>query len=165
MISYSDDGFLLIEYENVDQIFKVMDIFKRFGNFSNLEINCDKADVYSIDFSFNNEEKSQLLNYGFKDEKILDENHCLTCLGHKIKPSNLKESARSQLNETIEDTKVTASAYNRNITLQGRKLIANSLMLSRLYAFSPACHFSKGDFSELQKIIDSFVLKKKISSG
>ena len=38
-------------------------------------------------------------------------------------------------------------------------------MLSRLYAFSPACHFSKGDFLELQKIIDSFVHKKKISSG
>ena len=76
MISYSDDGFLLIEYENVDQIFKVMDIFKRFGNFSNSEINCDKADVYSINFCFSDGEKSQLLNYGFKDEKILDENHC-----------------------------------------------------------------------------------------
>ena len=38
-------------------------------------------------------------------------------------------------------------------------------MLSRLCAFSPACHFSKGDFSELQKIIDSFVHRKKISSG
>ena len=33
-------------------------------------------DVYSINFSFSDGEKSQLLNYGFKDEKILDENHC-----------------------------------------------------------------------------------------
>ena len=33
IISYSDDGFLLLEYENVDQIFNIMDIFKRFGDF------------------------------------------------------------------------------------------------------------------------------------
>ena len=142
-----------------------MDIFKKFGCFSNLDINCDKADVYHINFSFNNEEKSQLLNYGFKDEKILDENHCLTFLGHKLKSSNLKESAKLQLKETIEDMKSTINAYNGSITLQGRKLIANSLLLSKIYSFSPACYLSKGDFSELQKIIDNFVHKKKISSG
>ena len=67
VISYSDDGFLLMEYENVEQIFNVMDIFKKFGCFSNLDINCNKANVYSINFSFNDEEKSQLLNYGFND--------------------------------------------------------------------------------------------------
>ena len=33
VLSYSDDGFLLLEYENVDQIFNIMDIFKRFGDF------------------------------------------------------------------------------------------------------------------------------------
>ena len=165
VISYSDDGFLLIEYENVEQIFKVMDIFKKIGCFSNLDINCDKADVYHINFSFNDEEKSQLLNYGFKDEKILDENHCLTSLGHNLKPSNLKESAKIQLNETTDDIKGTINAYNGSITLQGRKLIANSLILSKIYSFSPACYFSKSDFLELQKIIDSFVHKKKISSG
>ena len=97
-----------------------MDIFKKFGCFSNLDINCDKADVYHINFSFNDEEKSQLLNYGFKDEKILDENHCWNFLGHKLKP---------QLNETIEDMISTINAYNGSITLQGRKLIANSLLL------------------------------------
>ena len=36
VISYSDDGFLLLEYESINQIFNVMDIFKRFGSFSNL---------------------------------------------------------------------------------------------------------------------------------
>ena len=61
VISYSDDGFLLLEYENVNQIFSIMDIFKRFGCFSNLDINCDKADVYHINFSFSKEEKDQLL--------------------------------------------------------------------------------------------------------
>ena len=55
VISYSDDGFLLLEYESVNQIFKIMDIFKKFGAFSNLDINCDKADVYHINFSFSKE--------------------------------------------------------------------------------------------------------------
>ena len=129
VISYSDDGFLLLEYENVNQIFNIMDIFKRFGCFSNLEINCDKADVYHINFSFSKEEKDQLLDYGFMDDKILDENHCLTFLGHKIKPCNLKESAKSQLDETIEGMKNTIDSYNNgNISLQGRKLVANSLI-------------------------------------
>ena len=70
VISYSDDGFLLIEYENVNQIFDIMDIFKKFGCFSNLVINCDKADVYHINFSFNKEEKDQLLKYGFMEDKF-----------------------------------------------------------------------------------------------
>ena len=99
------------------------------------------------------------------EDKILDENHCLTFLGHKIKPGNLKESAKIQLNETIESMKSTINAYNGSISLQGRKLIANSLLLSKIYSFSPACYLSKSDFSELQKIIDNFVHKKKISSG
>ena len=106
VISYSDDGFLLLEYENVDQIFKIMNIFKRFGVFSNLEINCDKADVYHINFSFSKEERDQLLDYGFKNDKILDEKHCLTFLGHKIKPYSLKEGAKIQLDETIEGMKI-----------------------------------------------------------
>ena len=166
VISYSDDGFLLLEYENVDQIFKIMNIFKRFGVFSNLEINCDKADVYHINFSFSKEEKDQLLDYGFKNDKILDEKHCLTFLGHKIKPYNLKEGAKIQLDETIEGMKNTIDSYNNgNISLQGRKLVANSLLLSKIFSFSPACDLSKSDFSELQKILDNFTHKKKISSG
>ena len=84
VISYSDDGFLLLEYENTNQIFNVMDIFKRFGSFSNLDINTDKADIYQINFLFSNEERNQLLDYGFMSDKILDEKHCLTFLGHKV---------------------------------------------------------------------------------
>merc|ERR1712090_121624 len=52
-----------------------------------------------------------------------------------------------------------------NITLQGRKLVANSLILSKIYSFSTACNFSKDDFSNLQKMLDDFTHKKKISAG
>ena len=76
--------------------------------FSNLDINCDKD---HINFSFSKEEKDQLLDYGFMDDKVLDENHCLTFLGHRIKPCNLKESAKSQLDETIEGMKNTIDSY------------------------------------------------------
>ena len=142
-----------------------MDIYNKHQN-SNLDINTDKADIYQINFSFSKEEKDQLLDYGFMDDKILDENHCLTFLGHRIKPCNLTESAKSQLVETIEGMKNTINAYNNgNISLQGRKLVANSLLLSKVFSFSTACNFSKSDFSELQKILDSFTHKKKISSG
>merc|ERR1712240_963720 len=56
--------------------------------------------------------------------------------------------------------------YNKgNITLQGRKLVANSLLLSRIYSFSTACDFSKDDFSSLQRMLDGFTHKKKISAG
>ena len=109
-----------------------MDIFKRFGSFSNLDINTDKADIYQINFSFSKEERDQLLNYGFIDDKILDENHCLTFLGQRIKPCNLEESAKSQLDETIEGMKNTINAYNNgNISLQGRK-VKGIFFLNRL---------------------------------
>ena len=124
-----------------------MDIFKRFGSFSNLTINTDKADIYQINFLFSNEERNQLLDYGFMNDKILD-------------------GAKSQLEETIQGFENTINAYNNgNISLQGRKLVANSLLLSKIFSFSTACHFSKSDFSKLQQILDGFTHKKKVSSG
>merc|ERR1712243_541811 len=57
---------------------------------------------------------------------------------------------------TVQSFENTISTYNSgNITLQGRKLVANSLILSKIYSFSTACNFSKDDFSH----------KKKISAG
>ena len=99
-------------------------------------------------------------------DKILDEKHCLTFLGHKIKPCNLAESAKIQLEETTQGMENTIYAYNSgNISLQGRKLVANSLLLSKIFSFSTACNFSKSDFSKLQQTIDSFTHRKKLSSG
>ena len=72
----SDDGFLLIDFDSVSQIFKIMDIFRKFGRFSGLEVNYDKADLCCVNFSFSNNEMAQLLNFGFREDKILTENHC-----------------------------------------------------------------------------------------
>merc|ERR1712018_530081 len=67
---------------------------------------------------------------------------------------------------TVQSFENTISTYNSgNITLQGRKLVANSLILSKIYSFSTACNFSKDDFSNLQKMLDDFTHKKKISAG
>merc|ERR1712012_416931 len=166
IVSYSDDGFLLLEYKSLNQIFKVFDIFKKFSAFSNLSVNTDKTEIYQVNFLFNNEEKSQLLEYGFTNDKISDGNQCFTFLGHRIKPSDLFGSAKLQLDETVQSFENTICAYNKgNITLQGRKLVANSLLLSRIYSFSTACNFSKDDFSNLRRMLDGFTHKKKISAG
>merc|ERR1711944_237839 len=166
IVSYSDDGFLLLEYKSLDQIFKVFDIFKKFSAFSNLSVNTDKTEIYQVNFLFNNEEKRKLLEYGFTNDKISDGNQCFTFLGHRIKPSDLFGSAKLQLDKTVQSFENTICTYNNgNITLQGRKLVANSLLLSRIYSFSTACNFSKDDFSNLQRILDGFTHKKKISAG
>merc|ERR1712173_456183 len=66
----------------------------------------------------------------------------------------------------VQSFENTICTYNKgNITLQGRKLVANSLLLSRIYSFSTACDFSKDDFSSLQRTLDGFTHKKKISAG
>ena len=166
IVSYSDDGFLLLEYKSLDQIFKVFDIFKKFSAFSNLSVNTDKTEIYQVNFLFNNEEKDQLLEYGFTNDKISDGNQCFTFLGHKINPSDLFGSAKQQLSETVQSFENIICTYNSgNITLQGRKLVANSLLLSRIFSFSTACDFSKEDFSSLQRMLDGFTHKKKISAG
>merc|ERR1712141_218837 len=90
IISYSDDGFLFLEFQNLDQIFKVFDIFKRFSAFSNLSVNTDKTEIYQINFLFSNEERNQLLEYGFANDKISDENQCFTFLDNIPKPIHLK---------------------------------------------------------------------------
>merc|ERR1711872_787241 len=166
IVSYSDDGFLLLEYKSLDQIFRVFDIFKKFSAFSNLSVNTDKTEIYQVNFLFNNEEKSQLLEYGFTNDKISDGNQCFTFLGHRIQPSDLFRSAKLQLDETVQSFENTICTYNSgNITLQGRKLVANSLLLSRIYSFSTACNFSRNDFSNLQQMLDEFAHKKRISAG
>merc|ERR1711994_132321 len=166
IVSYSDDGFLLLEYKSLDQIFKVFDIFKKFSAFSNLSVNTDKTEIYQVNFLFSNEERNLLLEYGFTNDKISDENQCFTFLGHRIQPSDLFRSAKMQLDETVQSFENTICTYNKgNITLQGRKLVANSLLLSRIYSFSTACDFSKDDFSSLQRMLDGFTHKKKISAG
>merc|ERR1712115_273598 len=74
--------------------------------------------------------------------------------------------AKLQLDETVQSFENTINTYkNGNIFLQGRKLVANSLLLSKIYSFSTACNFSKSDFSKLQQILDGFTHKKKVPSG
>ena len=122
-------------------------------SFENSSKLTDKTEIYQVNFLFNNEEKDQLLEYGFTNDKISDGNQCFTFLGHKINPSDLFGSAKLQLDETVQSFENTISAYNSgNITLQGRKLVANSLLLSKIYSFSIACNFSRNDFSNLQQI-------------
>ena len=75
-------------------------------------------------------------------------------------------SAKLQLNETVQSFENIICTYNSgNITLQGRKLVANSLLLSKVFSFSTACNFSKDNFSNLQRMLDGFTHKKKISAG
>ena len=119
-----------------------------------------------MNFLCSNEKKNQLLDYGFTNDKILDEKQCLTFLGHRIKPCDLFEGAKSQLEETVQGFENIINTYNNgNISLQGRKLVANSLLLSKIYSFSTAYNFSKNDFSKLQQMLDGFTHKKKVSSG
>ena len=105
IVSYSDDRFLLLEYKSLDQIFKVFDFFKKFSAFSNLSVNTDKTEIYQMNFLFSNEERNQLLEYGFTNDKISDGNQCLTFLGHRIKPSDLFGSAKLQLEIGLSEIK------------------------------------------------------------
>merc|ERR1711928_230087 len=75
IVSYSDDGFLLLEYKSLDQIFKVFDIFKKFSAFSNLSVNTDKTEIYQVNFLFNNEEKSNYWNMASQMTKSQTEKH------------------------------------------------------------------------------------------
>ena len=37
-ISYSDDGLIIVEYQNTESITKILDLFKKFSTFSGLRI-------------------------------------------------------------------------------------------------------------------------------
>ena len=110
--------------------------------------------------------KTNYWNMASQTTKSQTEIKCFTFLGHKINPSDLFGSAKQQLSETVQSFENIICTYNSgNITLQGRKLVANSLLLSKVFSFSTACNFSKDNFSNLQRMLDGFTHKKKISAG
>ena len=55
--------------------------------------------------------------------------------------------------------------WGKGLTIQGRKIISNSLLCSKLYHCTAAFPLKLEDFSGIQKIIDNFTHKKKVMSG
>ena len=52
MTSFSDDGHYYLAFNNIQDILKIMEIFKEFGIFSGLMKNSDKTRLISINFNF-----------------------------------------------------------------------------------------------------------------
>ena len=164
-ICYSDDGHLFLEYTHIEDILNVMNIFYKFGAFSGLKINPDKTKIITLNFSLSSEEINNLTLKGFNPEMICDGNQYFRFLGCDIKPYLLKDGATMRLNQICDDMQNIADAFNNNCTLKGRKLVCESLMISKLQSALTAFNLNEKDLCRVQKIIDSFVHKKKISAG
>ena len=164
-ICYSDDGHLFIDYTHIDDILNVMNIFYKFGSFSGLKINPDKTKIITLNFTLSTEEINHLTQKGFNPEMICDGNQYFRFLGCDIKPNLLKDGATLRLNQICDDMENIADAFNNNCTLKGRRLVCESLMISKLQAVLTSFDLNEKDMCRVQKIIDKFVHRKKISAG
>ena len=164
-ICYSDDGHLFLDYTKIEDILNVMDIFYQFGSFSGLKINPDKTKLITLNFTLSTEEIECLSVKGFDPNMICDGNQYFRFLGCDIKPYLLKDGAIQRLNQLCDDMQDIALAFNNNCTLKGRRLVCESLMISKLQSALTAFDLNEKDICRIQKIIDSFVHRKKISAG
>ena len=160
MTSFSDDGHYYLAYNGVQDILKIMRIFKEFGVFSGLMINPDKTKLISLNFDFSEEEICCLESEGFDRSMISDGNSCFRFLGCDIQPYFLRTGALSRLDDLCNDIEKIAKAFDGNTTLKGRKIVCESLMLSKLQAALTGFDLNEKDFSKLQMLIDKFCHKK-----
>ena len=164
-ICYSDDGHLFLSYTKIEDILNVMNIFYQFGTFSGLKINPDKTKIITLNFSLSNEEICCLTNKGFNPDMISDGNQYFKFLGCEIKPYLLKDGATMRLNQICDDMQNIADAFNNNCTLKGRRIVCESLMISKLQCALNGFDLSEKDLSRIQKIINSFVHRKRIAAN
>ena len=165
LLSYSDDGHLFLEYRSIDDILNVMKIFNDFGVFSGLKINPDKTRLVTLNFSLSPTEINCLTERGFDQNMISDGNIMFRFLGCDICPYFLKAGAINRLESLCTELEKIAAAFDHNTTLKGRRVVCQSLLLSRLQAALTAFDLSEKDLRKIQAIIDKFCHKKKISAG
>ena len=165
LLSYSDDGHLFLEYKCIEDILNVMKIFNEFGVFSGLKINPDKTRLVTLNFTLSPEEINCLTEKGFDQNMISDGNIMFRFLGCDICPYFLKAGAINRLESLCDELEKIAAAFDSNTTLKGRRVICQSLLLSRLQAALTAFDLSEKDLTKIQKIIDKFCHKKKITAG
>ena len=164
-VCYSDDGHLFLDYTNIQNILQVMEIFHQFGAFSGLKINPDKTKIITLNFSLSEDEINCLAGKGFNPNMISDGHQYFRFLGCEIKPYLLRDGATMRLNEICDDMENISEAFNNNCTLKGRRTVCQSLMISKLQSALTAFDLSEKDMCRIQKIINSFVHRKRIAAG
>ena len=165
MISYSDDGHLFLEYNSINDILDVMKIFDEFGVFSGLKINPEKTRIVTLNFTLSPGEINHLMERGFDPNMISDGNTMFRFLGCDICPYFLKAGVINRLDSLCTELEKIAAAFDSNTSLRGRRVICQSLLLSRLQAALTAFDLGEKDLMKIQKIIDKFCHKKKITAG
>ena len=165
IVSFSDDGFVFLEFNRVEDILNIMNIFAEFGAFSGLFPNRDKTRIVSVNFAFTEVEKNALVTEGFSGDMITGGSEAFTFLGNQILPDNMHLGAMQKMEEIKKGMEKTAKAFDDGTTLKGRRVVAETLMSSKFYSALTAFDLSEKDMSGAQKIIDSFVHRKKILGG
>ena len=79
-------------------------------------------------------------------------------MGGAIEKLEMERGKMSNIIESFENR-------NNRLSIKGRKLIANSLLSSKLHHCTTAFYLTSKDFASTQQIIDKFTHKKKIMSG
>ena len=165
IVAFSDDGFLFLEYNTIEDILKVLSVFEEFGQFSGLLPNKDKTRITTVNFTFSDQELETLIQEGFEQSMISDGNQPFSFLGNTIIPNDLHAGALSKLNDINENIKTTAEAFGDGVTLKGRRVVSGALMTSKLYSSITAFDISEKELAQTQKKISNFVHKKRILGG
>ena len=90
---------------------------------------------------------------GFDPNMISDGNTMFRFLGCDICPYFLKAGVINRLDSLCTELEKIAAAFDSNTSLRGRRVICQSLLLSRLQAALTAFDLGEKDLMKIQKII------------
>ena len=118
-------------------------------------------------FSLSELERNRLIEEGFSPDMISTGDKPFKFLGCQIKPSFLRDGAVCRLSELCDDMQEIANAFNdEKTTLKGRRLVCQTILLSRLQsAIITAFKLKESDMKRIKKNHRFLCPQEKVSAG
>ena len=158
---YADDVIACIRY-NSENIREYMGIFEDFGQMANLTIERAKS-LVAISKVLIDDEKEELTNIGFSNDRIIEEGGRFIFLGKEIH-MGAEQDNNSFLQEKLDKIKKTIKIWHKKyLGYRGRQIISNTFLNSQLQHLLYNMKFSEAMKNKFESTILEFLNKKKIS--
>jgi exonuclease III len=151
--SFADD--ITAVCENIDGIQEVINIYSRFSNYSGIQLNIPKTEIFIIGKQGKKKEKF-IINTNDKTYSIYDQESVKIC---GVTFSNDKSVAyRENVLEKIIKLERNLNIWRqRNLTLKGKILIVKTFGLSQLIYSMQSTSFKTNELKKIEEIIFRFI--------
>ena len=164
---FADDSMGFVKFKGVETVKKILNIYESYAHFASQPINRGKTRLFFSNI-IENDLIRQIINLGFNKNNIIQPGGSIKFVGYscQISASQLKTDYQIIRDKTQKISEILAKWDFKNaLTCKGRRIIVNTLCTSQLNYFFPNMLCQKNWFEKAQKMINSFINKKKVTTN